>query len=541
MSRKAFSAGVLLAAVLAFAVPGAAAPSPVAVKIAVINDFHGNLQPPAERVAAGGGRIAAGGMAQLAMVVERLRAASRNFAFVSAGDLYGASPLLSDWFDDEPVIEGMNLMGLDFNGVGNHEFDRGIAHLRRLQDGGCPPAGCKSGLPFGGARFRMLGANVIDRSSGKPVLPAYGIREFGGVKIAFVGVTLRGTPFVVSARAVAGLEFRDEAETVNALVPELKAQGVAAIVVLVHQGGRTTGGPNECADFRGPILDIAARLDKAVDVVASAHTHQAYICRLSDKLVTSAGSSGRFVTEIDLTVDPLGGVVSAAAVNHAVTPDTPEHGAQAALIARYAKLAAPLERVVGRLAGPISRRTNVDGESAMGQFIADAHLAATVDAGAVIAFMNPGGVRSSLEVRGDGSITYADLFAVYPFSNTLVTMTLTGEQILRMLERNLETVEVGTLQVSRGFSYAWNPALPAGRRVVQDSVTVNGKPLQPGASYRVTVNSFMAEGGDRLTVLREGRDRTAGPTSQDALVRFVEQRSPVAPAQERRVRNVGEQ
>jgi 5'-nucleotidase len=525
----------------AFAAGPAAAQEPVTVKIAAINDFHGNLRPPVERVMADGGRIAAGGMAQLATVVERLRAASRHFAFVSAGDLIGASPLLASWFEDEPVIEGMNLMGLDFNGVGNHEFDRGVAHLQRLQDGGCPRDGCKSGLPFAGARFRMLAANVIERASGKPLLPPYGIREFGGVKVAFIGLTLRGTPFVTSARALPGIEFRDEADTVNALVPELKAQGVAAIVVLLHQGGSTSGGPNECADFRGPILNIVARLDKAVDAVLSAHTHQAYVCRVEGKLVTSAGASGRFVTEIDLTVDPRRGVAAATAVNHAVTPDTPEHAAQAALIARYAKLAVPLERVVGRLAAPVSRRNNADGESAMGQLVADAHLAATAAAGATIAFMNPGGVRASLDAKGDGNVTYADLFAVYPFANRLVTMTLTGAQILRVLERYLETVEVGTLQVSRGFSYAWNPALPAGRRVVQDSVTLNGKPLQPAAAYRVTVNSFLADGGDRLAVLREGRERTTGPAALDALVRYLEERSPVAPAQERRVRNVGDQ
>jgi hypothetical protein len=216
-----------------------AAAQPIRVTIAAINDLHGNLEAPTESVTFGGASVRAGGFTRVATLAGRLRARSPNFAFVSAGDLFGASPLLPASFDEEPVIEAMNLAGLDFNGVGNHEFDRGAEHLGRMQKGGCPAAGCRSGAQFGGARFGMLAANVIAVDTGRPLLPAYGIREYGRVKVAFIGVTLKETPVMLSPAARAGLEFRDEVETVNALVPELRRQGIEAIVVLLHQGGVT--------------------------------------------------------------------------------------------------------------------------------------------------------------------------------------------------------------------------------------------------------------------------------------------------------------
>jgi 5'-nucleotidase len=511
----------------------------VAVKVLAINDFHGHLQASPETLPVGGSPLRAGGTVHMATLVERFRAAHPNVAFVSAGDLIGATPLISAFFDDEPAIEAMNLMGLDFNGVGNHEFDRGVPHLRRLQEGGCPPGGCKSGLPFGGARFRMLAANVIVRASGKPLLPAYGVKEYGGVKVAFIGLTLRQTPLIVSPPSIEGLEFRDEAETVDELVGELRREGVGAIVVLLHQGGVTSGGHNECADLSGPIVNLARRLHQAVNVIVSAHTHQAYICRLGGKLVTSAGAYGRFVTEIDLKIDrSRREIVAASARNHVVAPDIAASGAQAALIERYSKLAEPLERVVGRISGSFSRRTNDDGESPLGQLIADSHLEATRQAGAVAAFMNPGGIRAPLELKGNGEIMFGDVFAVYPFNNRLVTMTLTGAQILRLLEQQWQGRGAAMLQVSKGFGYAWDPRRPAGSRVVRDSVMIDGRPLQPDARYRITVNSFNAGGGDGLRVFLDGGERTAGMNARDALIHYMRERSPLAPAQDARVRKI---
>lgn len=514
----------------------------VTLKLAAINDFHGNLELPAGGVPERDDatqqltRTAAGGVARLATIIGRLRAQNPHFVFVSAGDLVGASPLASGYFDDEPAIEAMNYLKLDLNGVGNHEFDRGRDELQRLQSGGCPSGGCKSGLPFGGAKFGFLAANVIVRDTGATLFPAYAIREYGGVKVAFIGVTLKETPAVLPRAAVAGLEFSDEADTVNRLIPELKRVGVEAIVVLIHQGGFQRGGPNDCADFRGPIVELVRRFDRAVDVVISGHTHQAYICRVEGRLVTSAGSYGRVLTEIELRLDPeTRDVVAASAVNHVVRTDVPENPVLAALAARQAHMLKTLDRTVGRIMQPLLNIQNSDGESALGQLIADAHLEAT---GAEVAFMNPGGIRVPIDFKGEGVVTYSALYAVQPFANHLVTMTVTGEQLLRLLEQQWSVSGLRVLQVSKGSGFAWNPNQPAGARIVRDSVVINGRPLQMDRDYRITVNSYLAEGGDNLPLLREGRSRVEGVQSLDALIAYFGRHSPVSPGAERRVRRV---
>ena len=515
----------------------------VTLTLAAINDFHGNLELPAGGVPEVDDatqkltRTAAGGVARLATVIGRMRAQNPHFVFVSAGDLVGASPLASGYFDDEPTIDAMNYLKLDLNGVGNHEFDRGRDELLRLQSGGCPRGGCKSGLPFGGAKFGFLAANVIVRDTGATLFPAYAIREYGGVKVAFIGVTLKETPAVLTRAAVAGLEFADEADTVNRLIPELKRAGVEAIVVLIHQGGFQRGGPNDCTDFRGPIIELVRRFDRAVDVVISGHTHQAYICRVEGRLVTSAGSYGRVLTEIELRLDPeTRDVVAASAVNHVVRTDVPENPVLAALVARQAHMLKTLDRTVGRIVQPLLNVQNSDGESALGQLIADAHLEAT--AGAEVAFMNPGGIRVPIDFKGEGVVTYSALYAVQPFGNHLVSMTLTGEQLLRLLEQQWSVSGLRLLQISKGSGFAWNPNQPAGARIVRDSVVINGRPLQMDRDYRITVNSYLADGGDNLPLLREGRSREAGQQSIDALIAYFGRHSPVSPGAERRVRRI---
>jgi 5'-nucleotidase len=377
-------------------------------------------------------------------------------------------------------------------------------------------------------------------ATGETLFPAHAVREYAGIKVAFVGLTLKATAEISSPRSVDGLEFRDEAETVNALVPELKSQGIEAIVVLIHQGGSTPGGPNECVDLRGPIRDIVARFDPAVDLVVSGHTHQAYVCDVGGRLVTSAGAYGRFVTEIDLTLDTRSrDVVSARAVNRLVSPDNAANVRVAAIVERYARLAAPLKRVVGRITAPFTRRFSSDGESPLGRAIADAHLAATRSEGAVVAFMNPGGIRAPLDLKGEGEITYDDVYNVYPFDNALVTMTLTGAQIFELLEQQWLGDFPRVLQVSDGFSYAWNPATRVGSRVMRDSVTLEGKPLEPEKAYRVAVNSYLADGGDAMSVLRQGVDRVRTLGGREAIVRFLETHSPLAPDSGRRIRRVG--
>lgn len=542
------SAARLAFATLALLLGGCTAVAPqgtVTLRIAAINDFHGHLHPSAEPVAlraADGAFLSAtraGGVAKLATVVDGIRAKGAHFAFVSAGDLIGATPALSAMFDDEPTVDAMNAAGLDFNGVGNHEFDNGLAHLARLQNGGCPPAGCRSGAPFGGARFGFLAANVFVTATGRTLLQAYGVREYGGVKVAFIGLTLKDTPEVSAPRNIAGLEFRDEADTVNALVPEIRQQGIEAIVVLIHQGGITRGDPGACVDMRGPIRDIVARFDRAVDLVVSGHTHQAYVCDIEGRLVTGAGAYGRFVTEVELAIDPrTRDVVAAKAVNHLVSSDTAASARVAAVVERYARLGAPLQTVVGHIKAPLARTVSADGESPLGRMIADAHLAAGRSAGAVIAFMNPGGIRAPLELAGSGEVTRANVFDVYPFDNSIVTMTLTGAQIVELLEQQWRGRFPRVMQVSGGFTYAWNPAAPPGSRVIRDSVRIAGEPLQPDRAYRVAVNSYLAQGGDGMTVLRDGTDRVETLHGREAIAQFLKERSPYAPAAERRIRRI---
>ncbi len=423
--------------------------NPVDVRILAINDLHGNLRPPP-----GGIRIAdpddrtkmvtvpAGGVEQMASLVRQLREGHPNNIFVAAGDLIGASPLLSAMFHDEPTIESLSMMGLELSSVGNHEFDEGKDELMRMQNGGCHPIDkCQGPHPFPGAKFHYLAASTFDKATGKTILPPYEIREFEGIPVAFIGLTLKGTPGIVSPVGVEGLEFRDEAVTVNALMPELMARGVEAVVVLIHEGGFPTGDYNECPGISGPIVDIVKELDSAVGVVISGHTHKAYVCDIDGRLVTSGDKFGTLVTAIDLKLDRATRKIISAKANNVIVRSNfyPRDAEQTALIEAYDKLAAPIAgRPAGSIKETLSRVPNNAGESALGDIIADAQLAATSSAangGAVIALTNPGGIRTDILKKDDGKATYADLFASQPFRNQLVTLTLTGAQIKDALEQ----------------------------------------------------------------------------------------------------------
>ncbi|MGH8886648.1 MAG: bifunctional metallophosphatase/5'-nucleotidase [Egibacteraceae bacterium] len=513
----------------------------VDVQVLAINDLHGHLEPASGAAGEVEG-TAAGGVEYLATHVRARKATNPNTVVVSAGDLIGASPLLSALFHDEPTIEAMNTLGLDLGAVGNHEFDEGAAELRRMRGGGCHPTdGCADGDGFGGAKFGFLAANVIDRGTGETLFPPYAVRAFKGVKVAFVGMTLEATPTMVTPRGVGGLEFRDEADTVNALVPELQQQGVEAVVVLLHEGGATPGGINECPGISGPIVDIVGRMSDAVDVVVSGHTHQAYNCRLDGKLVTSASAFGRLVTAIELTVDRARrDVVSARAANLIVTRDVDRAADLRNLIARYAELAAPVaNRVIGTITADLTRADNTAGESALGTLIADAQLSATAGpgaGGAVVAFINPGGIRADLTVAPSGSeapgeVTYGEAFAVQPFGNHLVTLTLTGAQIDALLEQQwCGQPSSRVLQASHGLSYTWSASRPPCQdRVDASTITIGGAPVDPASRYRVTVNSFLADGGDNFTVLAEGTDRLVGILDLDALEADLSANSPHQP------------
>ena len=545
-SRAASVAAVVAAGLLAAPAPTALAdPPPVHVQLLGINDFHGHLEsttPGTIRETPDSDPVPAGGAEYLATHIRKLKQENPNTVVVSAGDLIGASPLLSALFHDEPTIEAMNRIGLDFNAVGNHEFDEGATELLRMQNGGCHPTdGCLDGDGFDGARFKFLAANVVDKKTRKPLFAPYAIKKFQGIKVGFIGMTLEGTPEIVSPSGIAHLDFLDEAETANHYATKLRREhGVRAVVVLLHEGGTQAGGGgiNDCNDLTGPIVDIVNRTTDAVDLFVTGHTHQAYNCVIDGRPVTSAYNNGRLITDIDLTLDRRTKDVAAVSVNNRiVTQDVPKAGDISSLIARYDEIAAPLRnRVVGSTTAAITRTANDAGESALGDVIADAQLEATAapDRGnAVVAFMNPGGIRADLDA---GEVTYGEIFTVQPFGNSLVTMTLTGEQIDTLLEQQWcgqESPRI--LQVSAGFSYTWDASAPVCDRVDISTITINGEVIDPAGTYRVTVNSFLADGGDGFTVLREGTDRLGGDVDLDALEAYFANHSPVAPGPQDRI------
>jgi len=536
---------------------GDSGPSSVHVQILAINDFHANLQPPAgssglvqakigdpaagdagTQIDAGDASVLAvpaGGAAYLATHLKTLKAGNPNTLIVSAGDATGAAPLVSALFHDEPSVLALNSMGVDINAVGNHEFDRGVAELLRLQYGGChPESGCVDSAGFPGAAFEYLAANV-EVSPGKTVFPRYVVKDVGGAKIGFVGMTLEGTPNVSTPSAVAGLTFDNEVKTVNALIPEIRGQGVSAIIVLIHQGGfpAASNTYDDCQALTGDILPIVDGLDPAVEVVVSAHTHQAYNCTIGNRIVTSAASFGRLITQLDLTLDTNAHkITSKAAKNILVSRDVTPDPDVAAIVSKYVGLSGPIaSRVVGHITGPISKLPP-SGESPLGDVIADAQLAATSDpknGGAVIAFMNPGGIRADLVSDGaGGSVSYSAAFTTQPFNNTLVTMTLTGDQIHELLEEQFNVTPTRFLQVSSGFTYHYDATKPAGQRVDLTTVKLNGVALTSTGTYTVVVNNFLSTGGDGFTILKSGTNRAGGlQLDIDALVAYLTTHDPL--------------
>ena len=511
----------------------------VRLRILAINDFHGHIDTSSDSF---------GGVGRadfLASNIAAARAEVENSVFVSAGDLIRASPLRSALFHDEPTIEAMNLMGLDINAVGNHEFDEGAAELLRMQRGGRHPIDDDlDGDPFDGAGFQFLAANVVDEATGTPIFPAHVVRDYQGVRVAFVGMTLEGTSGIVARGSVAGLTFLGEAETVNSLVPQLREEGIEAIVVLLHEGGFSDGGRSDCGTgLTGPIAGVVERLDDAVDLVIAGHTNDEFVCDVDGTWVTMADNRGRLFTVIDATLDRQTRDLTVRAVDN--RPNS-QAGVEpipslTILIDRYDSLSAPRANIiVGSITADIGRRTNSAGESVLGDVIADAHLAATrgADSGnAVVAFMNSGGIRDDLrfaafEDEADGEVTYAEAFSVHPFGNSLVTMSLTGEHFDALLQQQFDDPDpdrANVLQVSEGFSYTWDAAQRAGSRVDAASISIDGVAVDPTETYRVTVNSYLADGGSGFSVLTEGRNRTGGMIDLDALIAYLAGAGDVSP------------
>jgi len=534
-SLLACSAGLLLAGCATTPQPRTAAAAPVEVQILGLNDFHGNLEtpsPPVDIVQPDGTKLntRAGGAAVLATTLQRLRAGHPSVT-VAAGDLIGASPLTSAYFLDEPSIRALSMAGLEIASVGNHEFDKGAAELTRMQRGGCDKHTSRVPCrlePFTGAGFTYLAANVVT-DAGTTLFPATTVKQVGPVRLGFIGMTLKETQTLVTPAGVAGLHYTDEAATANALVPGLKAQGADVIVLLIHQGGRVTDTYRErgCEGLSGDLLPILDRLDPAIGVIVSGHTHNAYACQLqaggTQRLVTSAGKNAYLVTDIRLTYDAgARRLLSATAENVPVTGTTADP-AIAALVDRYAAAARPAaERVVGKLAGPVLKDAD-DGESGAAALIADAQLAATRPANrgdAQISFINASGVRTDLKPRADGTVTYGDIFALQPFGNNLVVKTLTGAQLKELLEQQFK-VENGKARVasllvpSTGFGFSYDLSFRERQRI--QAMTLNGRPIDPAARYRVTVNNFLASGGDGFSVLAQGTDAFDAGLDLDAL------------------------
>ncbi|WP_426389479.1 bifunctional metallophosphatase/5'-nucleotidase [Variovorax sp. R-27] len=557
-----------------------AVPGTMDVKLIAFNDLHGNLEPPKLSISApakGGGTVPvpAGGAAYLASAIASLKAKNPNNAVVSAGDMIGASPLVSALFLDESTIEAVNAMKIDFNAVGNHEFDKGQTELLRMKNGGCAKntalEPCRVNKSFPGANFGFLAANTV-KGDGNTLFPATGMKTFtkdgATVKVAFIGMTLKGTPNIVTPAGVAGLTFKDEADTANALIPQLKAQGADAIVVVIHEGGTTTVGYNDksCAGLSGDILPILNKLDTSVDIVISGHTHRSYVCDYGKTnpakpfLLTSAGQYGTLLTDINLTIDTRTRKVTAKAADNVIVqgeaytsgtttvaltdqyPTFDKNQEVAALINQYLTIAGPLvQRVVGSLTATATRTQTASKESVLGNLIADAQLTATSPAGkgaAQIAFMNPGGVRADLAPAGDGSVTYGQIFAVQPFGNSLVVKTMTGAQIKAVLEQQFNSgsntvAAPKVLLPSAGFTYSYSTSAPAGSRI--SNLSLNGTAMADGTSYRVTMNSFLATGGDNFTVFNQGTDTLGGDQDVDALEAYIKANSPLTPPATNRI------
>ncbi|MGL4610437.1 MAG: bifunctional metallophosphatase/5'-nucleotidase [Trueperaceae bacterium] len=510
---------------------------PLTLTLLGINDLHGNLLPSRFRLPNVEEPIEAGGVETLATILNEKKAENPNTLFIGAGDLIGASPLISSLLEDEVTIDAMNKLGLAVSVVGNHEFDKGKDELLRMQNGGCETPeesnACLYGI-FTGAEFPYIAANIVDTASGETLLPPYVIQNVDGVDIAFIGAVLKDTPTIVVPAGVAGLEFTDEAEAINSFIPELKEQGVETIVALVHQGGNSPDyfDTIDCTTLEGPIVDITRALDPAIDVVMSGHTHRGYQCRVDGRLVTQGDAFGHLVTQVNLTIDRTTKDVTEATSENIVVDPTKyaPDAAMTALVAKAKELTDPIasEPIATMGAEQILREGDASGQSPLGLLIADAQLAATSTAdmgGAQIAFMNPGGVRADLPATAnpEGLVTYGDAFAVQPFGNVMVTMTLTGDQLKTLLEQQwLDQDRPRILLPSQGFTYTYDEAREPGDKVLAETMALNGEPIDPAASYRVAVNNFLADGGDKFVVLTEGTERVGGDLDLTAFQNYLQ-------------------
>jgi len=541
----------------------------VEVQLLAFNDYHGHVKAEyAGTVNDGYGDVPAGGGEYLSAKLDELRLDVKYSLTVAAGDLIGGSPMFSALFHDEPSVESLNAMGLNVSSVGNHEFDRGVDELLRMQHGGCHPVdGCYfPEQPYAGADFQWLAANVVDEITGESLLPRYWVEKFESVNVGFIGMTLEATDTLVAPDGTEGWIFLDEAETANSLVPILKAERVDAIVLLLHEGGSQTppiGGFDGCVGISGPVVAINDALDPAIDVLITGHTHLPYNCLLPDpagqpRIVTSAYSHGRIVSEVWLVLDKRTNDVRrdlSNATNHIVDrsmllPDP----AVTEVIDRWHPLYdAAGNTSVGTITEDILRGGDPPGsdrgvESAASNLVADAQMWATSANWAQIAFMNPGGVRSDLIYaasgdEGDGVVTFGEAFTFQPFGNTLLTFAMTGEEIISVLAEQCQPAGSARpflhLGVSDGFTYDLATTFNTDGycdTIALSNIKLNGVDLDPATEYLVTVNNFLADGGDNFTTFATiTGPRIEGGRDLDALANYLGAFSPVAPPSTGRV------
>jgi 5'-nucleotidase len=510
------------------------------IQILAINDFHGQITE---------GRYVDGRPVGSAPVLASyLKTAARgveNQTFiVHAGDLVGASLPESSLLQDEPAIEFFNLLGNRFcsdrfpmhpkcnlvGTVGNHEFDEGVTEMMRLFKGGNHIDGPFLQDPWKGATFPHVCANVINEETRRPLLLPFSIKLVKNVLVAFIGAVLEDTPSIVTASGIAGYDFIDEAQAINKQVARLKRWGIKTIVVLIHQGGDQSayfGATDPAAgEVTGDIVDIVKAMDSEVDVVVTGHWHGFTNALITNDqgaeiLVTQAWSKGSAYADIDLEIDRRSRDVTAksAQIITAWADEGPglEPDQQVSDLVERAKAATePLtSRVIAESAVEISKDQNSAGESALGNLIADAQRAAM---GTDFAFMNPGGIRAGLDA---GEVTWGELYTIQPFNNYLIKMDLSGQQIYDLLNQQYEGYQPydRILQVS-GLTYTWDAQRLYDDRILE--IRKDGTAIDPDAVYSVTVNSFIAEGGDNFSVLPGGTNRQVGPIDLDALIEYIQ-------------------
>ena len=549
-------AGIVAATGLAISTsPASAHPKPpkppvtVPVRLVSLNDFHGNLEPPTGSggviVNESGVSVPAGGAAYLATHLRSL--AGPNSAIVAAGDLIGATPLISAAYHDEPTVEILGKLGLSVSSVGNHEFDEGITELQRIRNGGCHPTdGCSPAGRWKGAKYKYLAANVLKESNDRYVLPPVAIKKVNGVKVGFIGLVTQTTPSIVTASGIAGLKFTEEVEAGDRAARLLRLAGVKAIVALVHEGDQITPNqsPDACPTTPGAGSRIARGLSSDVDLVVMGHSHQAYICRTQDpagqdRLYTQGSSFGRVLTTIDFQVDKKTGEVvrsSVVADNHVVTRDVAADPEITQFVQTWKdRVATVANKQVGTITADIGRAAGTSGETALGDLIADAQLAAAKTGGnAEIALMNPGGVRADLTFaqsgsEGDGVVTYGEAFTVQPFNNLVQVVTLTGAKLDALLEQQWQNggAIVRVLQPSASLTYTMSLSQPIGSRV--SDIKINGVAVTDTQEIRVAANNFLVGGGDGFTVFKEGADLWSGPLDIDAFVSYMGAHAPTGP------------